>query len=96
MKVLTPLNWFICLYIGFILGLTKNLSVEQFKLMGNFFLSHYLHTYRKAIKSKDSVKGRGSRLVVFFRKGVLKDFKKCTGKDLCWNLFLIKVWVFTL
>ena len=29
---------------------------------------------------------------VFFKKGVLKNFKKFTGKHLCWNvLFLIKL-----
>ena len=29
---------------------------------------------------------------VFYKKGVLKNFKKITGKHLCWNvLFLIKL-----
>ena len=30
--------------------------------------------------------------VVFYKKGVLKNFKKFTGKYLCWNvLFLLKL-----
>ena len=28
---------------------------------------------------------------VFYKKGVLKDFAKFTGKHLCWSLFLIKL-----
>ena len=28
--------------------------------------------------------------VVFYRKGVLKNFKKFTGKYLCWNLIFNK------
>ena len=32
--------------------------------------------------------------IVFCKKGVLKNFKKFTGKHLCWNvLFLIKLQV---
>ena len=28
---------------------------------------------------------------VFYKKGVLKNFVKFTGKHLCWSLFLIKL-----
>ena len=33
--------------------------------------------------------GRSSRLQMFFKIGVLKNFAIFTGKHLCWNLFLI-------
>ena len=35
-------------------------------------------------------KGRGSRLQIFFKIGVLKNFADFTGKHRCWSLFLIK------
>ena len=34
---------------------------------------------------------RGSRLQMFFKIGVLKNFAKFTGKHLCWSLFFDKV-----
>ena len=34
---------------------------------------------------------RSSRLEVFYRKGVLRNFAKFTGKDLCQSLFFNKV-----
>ena len=33
---------------------------------------------------------RGSRFKVFYKKGVLKNFTKFTGKHLCQSSFLIK------
>ena len=36
-------------------------------------------------------KGRSSRPEVFYKKGVLKNFAKFTGKHLCQSLFLIKL-----
>ena len=33
---------------------------------------------------------RSSRSVVFYEKGVLKNFAKFTTKHLCWSLFFIK------
>ena len=32
-----------------------------------------------------------SRLQMFFKMGVFKNFANLTGKDLCWSLFLIKL-----
>ena len=29
--------------------------------------------------------------VVFYKRGILKNFIKFTGKHLCWSLFLIKL-----
>ena len=34
---------------------------------------------------------RSSRLQMFFKIGVLKNFANFTGKHLCWSLFLIKL-----
>ena len=34
---------------------------------------------------------QSSRLQIFFKKGVLKNFANFTGKYLCWSLFLIKL-----
>ena len=39
--------------------------------------------------------GRNSRLQMFFKIGVSKNFANFTGKQLCWNLFLIKLQVFS-
>ena len=36
------------------------------------------------------------RLDVFFIKGILKNFAKFTGKDMCWSPFLIKLYALTL
>ena len=36
-------------------------------------------------------KNRGSRSNVFCKKGIVKDFAKFTGKQLCQSLFLIKL-----
>ena len=35
-------------------------------------------------------KGRGSRLQIFFKIGVLKNFANFSRKHRCWSLFLIK------
>ena len=37
---------------------------------------------------------RCSRLQIFFKIGVLKNFTKFSGKHLCWSLFLIKLQAF--
>ena len=41
----------------------------------------------KGLEEKDSMKGRCSCPGVFCKKGVLKNFTKCTGKDLSRSLF---------
>ena len=38
---------------------------------------------------------RSNRPEVFYKKGVLKNFAKFTGKHLCRNLFLIKLKAFS-
>ena len=38
---------------------------------------------------------RNSRLQMFFKIGVFKNFANFTGKQLCWDLFLIKLQVFS-
>ena len=48
-----------------------------------------MNFFRK--RKGDSAKGRGSRPGMFCKKGVLKNFTKCTRKDLCRSLFLIKL-----
>ena len=57
------------------------------------FCGHY---YRKktSIIDIDRVLNtplRSSRLQIFFKSGVLKNFANFTGKHLCLNLFLIKL-----
>ena len=32
-----------------------------------------------------------SRTQIFFKTGAIRNFAKCTGKHLCWSLFLIKL-----
>ena len=54
------------------------------------------NTIKGSEQKKDSVKGRGSHPGLFCKKGVRKDFTKCTGKSLCRSLFLIKLHVFRL
>ena len=38
-----------------------------------------------------SILNESSHLQMFFKIGVLKNFEIFTEKDLCWNLFLIKL-----
>ena len=45
----------------------------------------------KTSYSEKSVKYRSSRSQMFFKIAVLKKFAIFTGKDLCWNLVLIKL-----
>ena len=77
------------------------LGLEHLRHLVDVFFFHHLPTLaiirsRVLNKKKDSVKGRGSHPGLFCKKGVRKDFTKCTGKSLCRSLFLIKLHVFRL
>ena len=54
-------------------------------------LLHFL-TFWKCI-NHSRVLSKISRLQMFFKIGVLKNFAIFTGKNLCWGLFLIKLQV---
>ena len=45
-------------------------------------------------KSEPSKKLKSSRLLIFFKVGIIKNFAIFAGKHLCWDLFLIKLRVY--
>ena len=92
---LTLFKWLIVLYKVVTLNFISNLGValalehlvqkwwfcfwENTREAVHYIMPWLLHTSNKAIKG--SVMGRGSHLVVFCKKCVLKNFTKWTGKN---------------
>ena len=56
-----------------------------------FFTEQLCNSEIKSMIEQKKRRNRSSRPEVFHKKGVLRNFAKCTGKQLCQSLFFNKV-----
>ena len=69
----------------------KQHSKTRKESLNEMSFNKILYTARIYLNLITSKAFRSSRLHMFYKKDVLEDFAKFTGKHLCWNLFLIKL-----
>ena len=56
---------------------------RHFYIQGHFYVQKHFYIRRLFLFVEESIKGKSSRLQMFFKIGILKNFAISTGKRLC-------------
>ena len=72
--------------------LRKIVIIFEEERIANAFNNFYVNIGPKLANDiQTATRSRSSRLEMFCKKGVFRNFAKFTGKDLCQSVFLIKL-----